>query len=69
MCMFFAATWVKGPGGVGNVKLMESILDIREILFRNGSKVSVQFVPRNGNVLADLQTGSLEQDGSGRWAS
>ncbi|KAK1582269.1 hypothetical protein Q3G72_013406 [Acer saccharum] len=47
-------SWVNGKGGVGNVKLMESILNIREFLHRFGARVLVQYVPRSGNVSADL---------------
>ncbi|KAI9182680.1 hypothetical protein LWI28_027803 [Acer negundo] len=47
-------SWVNGKGGVGNVKLMEYILDIRELLHRFRSKVSIQYVPRSGNVSTDL---------------
>ena len=47
-------TWANGKGGVGNVKLMESILDIRECLLNCGSNVLVQYAPRSGNVVADL---------------
>ncbi|TXG46574.1 hypothetical protein EZV62_027928 [Acer yangbiense] len=49
-----AVSWVNGIGGVSNVKLLDSIMEIKEILARLGSKVVVRFVPRSGNVAADF---------------
>ncbi|KAK3219107.1 hypothetical protein Dsin_013077 [Dipteronia sinensis] len=49
-----AVSWVNGDAGFGNVRSMNMILDIREILSRNESKILVQFVPRSGNVSANL---------------
>ncbi|KAK1550704.1 hypothetical protein Q3G72_023435 [Acer saccharum] len=48
-----SVSWVNGAAGIGNVKNLDSILDIREILKRE-PKVSVHLVPRNGNVVANL---------------
>ncbi|KAK3229011.1 hypothetical protein Dsin_000892 [Dipteronia sinensis] len=47
-------SWVSGDAGVGNGKMMDIILDIREIFTRNASKIQVQFALRSGNVSADL---------------
>ncbi|KAI9194803.1 hypothetical protein LWI28_025783 [Acer negundo] len=39
---------------VGNVSLMDSIMEVREILSRLKSKVFVRFVSRFGNALTDF---------------
>ncbi|KAK1557258.1 hypothetical protein Q3G72_021177 [Acer saccharum] len=44
--------WVNGAEGVGQVRFLDSILEIREILYRLNPKVSVRFVNRRGNVAA-----------------
>ncbi|KAK3217812.1 hypothetical protein Dsin_011782 [Dipteronia sinensis] len=49
-----AVSWVNGVNGVGNVRLMDVILDIRDILSRNASRIKVQFVSISGNVSVDL---------------
>ncbi|KAK0596426.1 hypothetical protein LWI29_015578 [Acer saccharum] len=49
-----AVSWVNGVEGVGHVRFMESILEIREILSRLKPRVSVRFVPRKGNAAADF---------------
>ncbi|KAK3221359.1 hypothetical protein Dsin_008384 [Dipteronia sinensis] len=49
-----AVSWVNGEGGVGNVRLLDAILDIKEILARLLQKAMVQFVPRSANVSANF---------------
>ncbi|KAK4843373.1 hypothetical protein QYF36_007313 [Acer negundo] len=49
-----AVSWVDGLGGVINVKLLDSILEIREILSRIRPKVGVRFVPRSSNAAVDF---------------
>ncbi|KAK3223312.1 hypothetical protein Dsin_010337 [Dipteronia sinensis] len=49
-----AVSWMNGEGGVRNVKLLEAIMDIKDILARLAPKVLVQFVPRRANVSADF---------------
>ncbi|KAK1560563.1 hypothetical protein Q3G72_028080 [Acer saccharum] len=46
--------WANGVGSAGNVRLMDSILEIREILSRLKAKVCVRFVSRNENTAADF---------------
>ncbi|KAI9154008.1 hypothetical protein LWI28_019695 [Acer negundo] len=45
--------WVNNVVGIGNVKNMDAILDIREIIKRVGF-IKVQFVPRSDNTTADV---------------
>ncbi|KAK2641369.1 hypothetical protein Ddye_023132 [Dipteronia dyeriana] len=49
-------SWVNGngSGGVGNVKLRDFIMDIKDILARHVPKVKIQFVPRSANASADF---------------
>ncbi|KAK4856180.1 hypothetical protein QYF36_014898 [Acer negundo] len=49
-----AVLWANGVGSVGNVSLMDSIMEVREILSRLKSKVFVRFVSRFGNALTDF---------------
>ena len=46
--------WVNVVGGVGNVRLLDYILDIKEILYRCKLRLSVKFVPRCSNVAVDF---------------
>jgi hypothetical protein len=45
---------VNGNDGVGNVRLMEYILDIKEILAKYNSRLSVIHIPRSCNAAADF---------------
>ncbi|KAK4843835.1 hypothetical protein QYF36_013263 [Acer negundo] len=49
-----AVSWVDGLDGVINVKLLDSILEIREILSRIRLKVGVHFVPISSNAAVDF---------------
>ncbi|TXG65619.1 hypothetical protein EZV62_006894 [Acer yangbiense] len=49
-----AVSWVNGVDGVGNVRFLKSILEIREILSRLKSKVVVRFGSKSGNAVADF---------------
>ncbi|TXG72707.1 hypothetical protein EZV62_001286 [Acer yangbiense] len=49
-----AVSWVNGVGGVGNVRFLDSILEIKEILFRLKPKLVFQFIPRSGNAATDF---------------
>ncbi|KAK3229861.1 hypothetical protein Dsin_001742 [Dipteronia sinensis] len=50
--------WVNGLEGIGNVKNMDPILEIKEIIKQN-KKISILFTPRSGNVFANILAGSL----------
>ncbi|KAK3227024.1 hypothetical protein Dsin_006886 [Dipteronia sinensis] len=47
-------SWVNREGGVGNVRLLDAIMDIKDILARLSPKVLVQFVPRSANVFVEF---------------
>jgi len=49
-----AVLWANGVGSVGNVVLMDSIMEIREILAKLKPKVHVHFVPMFVNSAADF---------------
>ncbi|TXG60968.1 hypothetical protein EZV62_012331 [Acer yangbiense] len=46
--------WVNGNSGVGNVSLMDYILDIKEIVAKCKPRLSVTHVSRTTNVVADF---------------
>ncbi|KAK1562591.1 hypothetical protein Q3G72_014539 [Acer saccharum] len=49
-----AVSWVNGNSGVGNVSLMDYILDIKEIVAKCKPRLSVTHVYRTSNVAADF---------------
>ncbi|KAK1560827.1 hypothetical protein Q3G72_031317 [Acer saccharum] len=49
-----AVSWVNGVGGVGNVRFLDSIMEIKDILFRCKPNLVVQYVPKSGNDAADF---------------
>ncbi|KAK1571922.1 hypothetical protein Q3G72_024947 [Acer saccharum] len=49
-----AVSWVNGVVGVGNVRFVEAILEIREILCRLKPRVTIRFISRSGNAVADF---------------
>ena len=49
-----AVAWVTGVGGVGNVRILDYILDIKEILFKCRPRLSVKSISRGVNVAADF---------------
>ncbi|TXG65706.1 hypothetical protein EZV62_006981 [Acer yangbiense] len=49
-----AVSWVNGDEGVGHIRFLDIILEIREILSGLKPKVSVRYVNRSNNVAADF---------------
>ncbi|TXG65587.1 hypothetical protein EZV62_006862 [Acer yangbiense] len=49
-----ASAWVNGTGGVGNVSLMEYIMDIKDLMANCISWLSVTHVSRSSNAAADF---------------
>ncbi|KAK1556252.1 hypothetical protein Q3G72_001492 [Acer saccharum] len=49
-----AVAWVNGVDGVGNVKFLDCILDIKEILLKCKPRLSVKCVSRSVNAAADF---------------
>ncbi|KAK1575441.1 hypothetical protein Q3G72_005499 [Acer saccharum] len=47
-------SWVNSVEGVGHIRFSDTILEIREILFRLKPKVSVRFVNSGNNAAADF---------------
>ncbi|KAK1562268.1 hypothetical protein Q3G72_009110 [Acer saccharum] len=59
-----AVAWVNGNSGVGNVSLMDYILDIKEVVAKCKPRLSVTHVSRTTNVAADFLA---KQGGSRSW--
>ena len=49
-----AVAWVNGEDGVGNICLMDYILDIKDILLNCRPRLTVNFISRSGNMAADF---------------